>query len=157
MLQVFQQRGDRLTVNFHRLLQRTSLHGQTHDTTVIVIAIGVTNIMLHVADDYVAPVRHVQSPVCTDDRIRRPEIAIATVDQVFNRSSPDLAEFPFLAGAISSAGNFDVDSSDDILAVEEFDPAVVEAVLESLAIPYFELGDLHGGREVAFHPRVLLG
>ena len=56
------------------------------------VAIRVTNVVLHMADNDVLPIGHIQSPVFTDDCVSWPKIAIIAINDVFYRSSPDLTE-----------------------------------------------------------------
>ncbi len=92
--EVRKQGRDRLPGDRHRLLQRSPLGGEPEDPAVGVVAIRVADVVLHVADDHVVPVGHVEGAVRTDDGVGRPEVAVLTLQQGPRGRAPDLAELP---------------------------------------------------------------
>ncbi len=101
MLQVLQQRLDRLAVDLDRLLQRPALHREAKDSAVLVVAVGIANVVLHVTDDGVVPVRNIQRAVFANDGVRGTKVAIFAIEQLKPGRSPDFAELSLLAVAFA--------------------------------------------------------
>ena len=57
------------------------------------VTIWVANIMLHVADDCVLPIRHIQRSVRADNSVSRAKISIFTVKQLNTGCPPNIAKF----------------------------------------------------------------
>ena len=91
MFQVIEQGGDRLAVDGHWFLQRLLLVDQAVDTTVLLVAVGIADVVLHVADDHVLPVRDVEPTVCAENRVGGAEILVIAVEEAVGRGAPDLA------------------------------------------------------------------
>ena len=96
MFEVIEQGGDRLAVDGHWFLQRLLLVDQAIDTTVLLVAVGIADVVLHVADDHVLPVRDVEPTVCTEDCIGGAEIFVVAVEETVGRGAPDLAGLGFI-------------------------------------------------------------
>ena len=59
-----------------------------------VVAVGITDVVLHVADDHVVPVGDVERAILSHDRVGGAEVAIFALEQRLHGSAPDLAELP---------------------------------------------------------------
>ena len=69
-----------------------------------VVTVGITNIVLHVADDGVVPVGDVQGPVLANDCIGRTEVSIFAIDQLKAWSSPDVPKLTGLPISLAIKG-----------------------------------------------------
>ena len=87
---LLKNRGDRLSLEPHRLDERTVLGGHPVDPAVGVVAVRVAHVVLHVADDGVGPVGDVQGAVGTDLQVGGAEIGIARHDDRLDLPGRDL-------------------------------------------------------------------
>ena len=71
---------DGLALHFGRLEQRPPFCTYAVNTAVFVIAVRVTDVVLHVADQRVVPIGDVQGAVSADLDIRRTEVGISRND-----------------------------------------------------------------------------
>ena len=94
MFEVLEQNLNRLAGDLHRVLQRPILDRQPKDSSVHVISIGITDVVLHVANDGVMPVGDVERSVRSHDRIGGSEVAVFTVEEFDPGRTPDLAKLP---------------------------------------------------------------
>ena len=81
MFQVFEQGGDGLAVDGDGLLQLAAFGGHAVDAAVFVVAVGVADVVLHVADDDVVPVGNVEGSIFAEDGIARAEVLVAAHEQ----------------------------------------------------------------------------
>jgi hypothetical protein len=81
VLQVFEQRGDRLAVDGDGLLQLAARGGDAIDAAVFVVAVRVAHVVLHVADDDVVPVGEVERAIGREDGIGRTEVLVAAHEE----------------------------------------------------------------------------
>ena len=81
MLEVLEQRRNRLPIDLHRLLQRTPGRRHPVDAAVLMVAVRIAHVVLHVADDHVVPVGDVERTVLAEDRVRRAEILVTAHQQ----------------------------------------------------------------------------
>ena len=92
--QQVEQLGDRLAVHLDVRHERAPLVGDAVHAAELVVAAGVTHIVLHVADDDVLPVGHVHGAVAADFEIRRAEVAIfGRLDEVLGFRAAHVAVF----------------------------------------------------------------
>ena len=78
--------GDGGTVDRHRLDKRAAGVGDAVDAAMHVVAQGIAGIVLHVANEDVVPVDHVQGAIGSELKIHRAEVAIAALQQVLPES-----------------------------------------------------------------------
>ena len=76
LLQQVEQPRNRRARNHCRLEERTARVRHPVDATVVVVAGRVPEVVLHVADDGVVPVREVQRAIGSDLRVNRPEVLV---------------------------------------------------------------------------------
>ena len=100
-LQVLEERLDRLPVDRDGLLQRSPGRGEPEDAAVRVVAVGVADVVLHVADDHVVPVGDVERAVGAHDRVGGPEVAVLALEERPHRGAPDLARLPARVVAVA--------------------------------------------------------
>ena len=81
MFQVFEQGGDGLAVDGDGLLQLAAFGGHAVDAAVFVVAVGVADVVLHVADDDVVPVGNVEGTIFAEDGIAGAEVFVAAHEQ----------------------------------------------------------------------------
>jgi hypothetical protein len=62
-LQQIQQRGDRLPMDLRGLQQLAAFVGDAVDAAVLLVAIRIAQMMLHVADERLVPVREIERAV----------------------------------------------------------------------------------------------
>ena len=72
----FEQCRDRLAVDLRRLEKRPAFVGDAIDAAMLVIAIRIAQIVLHVADDRVAPIGEVECAIRPDIDLRRAEVRV---------------------------------------------------------------------------------
>ena len=82
VLEVRHQLVEGSAVNFDCFLERLALVGDPVDPAMKMVAGGVTDIVLHVPDDDVVPVGHVERAVGTKLDVRGSEVLVGTLDQV---------------------------------------------------------------------------
>ena len=61
------------------------------DAAMGLIAVWVTNVVLHVADDDVLPVGDIERSIAADLEVGRAEVAVAGDEQILGLSAPDVA------------------------------------------------------------------
>ena len=82
MLECGEKDRDRLSVQLHVRLQRPARRGDSIDASVRVIAGGVANVVLHVPDDGVRPVCHVQRAIVPDLEVRGAEVGVRREQEI---------------------------------------------------------------------------
>ena len=92
MLEVFEEFLDGKPVDLNRLLKRLALVDHAIDPPVLLVAIRVTDVVLHVSDDDIVPVSHVERTVFTKDGIGRAEVFVTALHGLDGGSPPNLAE-----------------------------------------------------------------
>ena len=135
MLEVFEQRGDGLTVDGDGFLQFAAFGGHAVDAAVFVVAIWVAYVVLHVADDDVVPVGDVERAIFAEDGIAGAEILVAAHEQaagfVLGDSAVGLRDLhgEFRTGRFApDAGFFRVTGQVVVLDAEEADDVADEEV-----------------------------
>ena len=91
VLEQVEQCLDRLAVHADFFGKLASLVGHAKDAAVGLIAVWVTNVVLHVADDDVLPVGDIERSVAADLEVGRSEVAVAGDEQILGLSAPDVA------------------------------------------------------------------
>ena len=81
-LQQLQQRGNRRAVYPGSFRQRPPLIRDSINAAVVVVAIGIAQMMLHVADDRILPVRKINRAIWSHIDRHGTEIRIAGTDEV---------------------------------------------------------------------------
>ena len=125
VFEVVEQVGDGLAVDFDRLLEWFLLVDHAVDAAVFVVAAGVTEVVLEVANDDVVPVRDIEGAIFAEFDVSEAEIFVASHDEIFFKSSPDLAE-----AIVFRAKAFAVKL--EVLEAEETNHVTVDIVLLDL-------------------------
>ena len=77
LLEQVEQRGDGLAMNFLRLEQGTAIVRDAINAPLHFVAVGVAQVVLHVADDRVMPIGEIDRAIGTDADRGRAEVRIA--------------------------------------------------------------------------------
>ena len=83
VLEILEQCGDGLSCDGHLLLEGTVYGRDAVDSAVNVVAVGVANVVLHVADDDVLPVGDVHRAVFTKDSVGWAEVLVTAHEEAF--------------------------------------------------------------------------
>ena len=86
---------DGLALHLHSFDERSAFVGHSVDTTVCVIAVRIAHVVLHVPDQRVGPIGHIQSTVTADFHIGRSEVGIGRYQDRFNLLSGDVGTVVF--------------------------------------------------------------
>ncbi len=85
--------GDRRPFDFGDFEQRFVLVADSPNPTVVFVAFGIAQIVLHVADQRVEPIDDIECSIGTELHIDRAEVGIAAGEQRFDRRSFEAAAF----------------------------------------------------------------
>jgi hypothetical protein len=116
LLQQFEQRRDGLAVDLGLCQQRAAFVGDAVNAAMVLFAIGVAQVMLHVADERFVPVAKINRAVRADIDGDRAKIRVGGTDQAF-------LQLAFEAGAV-------LGHLDQVDALETDDVAVEKIALQ---------------------------
>ena len=91
MLECRQQDRDRLAFDRHVRRQVALGHRDAVDAAVLVVAARVADVVLHMADDRVGPVGHVQRPVVTDLEVAGTKVGVGRYQQIAGFGAVDIS------------------------------------------------------------------
>ena len=57
----------------------------------LVVPIGIPNVVLHVTDDHILPIRDIERAILTELNVGRTEVFVLANQQVLDRLAPDIA------------------------------------------------------------------
>ena len=92
MFEVFEERGDGESSDGYGLLEGAIFIDEAIDAAVGVVAVGVTDIVLHVTDDEVLPIGDVKGAIGTEDGVGGAEIFVIAFEEIVGWGAPDLAK-----------------------------------------------------------------
>ena len=97
MLEVRHQLGEGGSGYGQGLLQWAFVVCDAINSTTLIVAIGVADIVLHVSDNDVVPIRYIKGAVLADNGIRRSEILICAHEEISGWFAPDFPKFSFMS------------------------------------------------------------
>jgi hypothetical protein len=89
LFQQIKQRGHGLAIDLEGLHQRAAFVGEAINPAMLVIAIGIANVVLHVADEGILPVENVQRAIGPDRCADGAEIGVGGGEQDRAGMSPE--------------------------------------------------------------------
>ena len=93
MLEIFEQLGNGFSIDSHWLLQRFFGVNHSVDAAMSVIPVGVADIMLHMTNDDIVPIRYVEGSVGTEIRIRGAHVPVIRDKKITEWSPISFAGF----------------------------------------------------------------
>ena len=92
MFEIFEERGDGESSDGYGFLEGAIFVDEAIDAAVGVVAVGVTDIVLHVTDDEVLPIGDVEGAIGTEDGVGGAEIFVIAFEEIVGWGAPDLAK-----------------------------------------------------------------
>ena len=76
--QIGEESFQRFSVYFNWFLQRLIFIDQPEDTPVLIVPVRVPYIMLHVSNDRILPIGHIEGTILAENSVSRPKVLITT-------------------------------------------------------------------------------
>ena len=92
MFEIFEERGNGESGDGYGFLEGAIFVDEAIDASVGVVAVGVTDIVLHVTDDEVLPIGDVEGAIGTEDGVGGAEIFVIAFEEIVGWGAPDLAK-----------------------------------------------------------------